>query len=257
MSKLGVDAVGRTSVQSPVTSIEKTRDLAWPGGLAVNTELLKWIGLIAMVADHVNMYLFNRSLPALTEIGRLAMPLFAMCLAANLARDSTGAKARWRIGGRLLVFALASSAVLTLLNNSGPPLNILYTLLLVVGVVSLLEGFEWQRVAVAILLFLLASAFVEYRWAGVAVGVSTWFMLTRPPNGLSALLWVLCVTALYGENNGVHWALLSLPIFILACAWRVPIGRTKWFFYCFYPVHLAVLAAIRVPIAKTGYLFIP
>ena len=49
-------------------------------------EGLKWVGLLLMTGDHVNKYLFAERLPGLSELGRLAMPIFGFVLAYNLAR---------------------------------------------------------------------------------------------------------------------------------------------------------------------------
>jgi len=49
-------------------------------------EGLKYLALLFMIGDHVNKYLFNATLPGLFELGRLAMPLFGIVMAYNLAR---------------------------------------------------------------------------------------------------------------------------------------------------------------------------
>src|SRR4249920_2578087 len=52
-------------------------------------EGLKWLGLLLMTGDHVNKYLFAEQLSGLSELGRLAMPIFGFVLAYNLARPGT------------------------------------------------------------------------------------------------------------------------------------------------------------------------
>jgi uncharacterized membrane protein len=58
-------------------------------------ELLKWFALLAMVVDHVNAVFYARELGAwATVVGRLAMPVFSIVLAYNLARPGADLR-RW------------------------------------------------------------------------------------------------------------------------------------------------------------------
>lgn len=48
-------------------------------------ELVKWLAFIAMVVDHVDLVMFNRSVPWMFEVGRFAAPAFAICFGIGLA----------------------------------------------------------------------------------------------------------------------------------------------------------------------------
>ena len=67
-------------------------------------EALKWLGLVLMVLDHANKYLFAHAIPGAFEAGRLAMPIFGFVLAYNLARRIhwEGAYYRTDIGYRAI-----------------------------------------------------------------------------------------------------------------------------------------------------------
>jgi hypothetical protein len=49
-------------------------------------ELLKWIALLAMTGDHVAKVVFGGYVPVVSELGRIAFPLFALVMACNLAQ---------------------------------------------------------------------------------------------------------------------------------------------------------------------------
>ena len=49
-------------------------------------ELLKWIALLAMTGDHVAKVVLGGYVPVVSELGRIAFPLFALVMACNLAQ---------------------------------------------------------------------------------------------------------------------------------------------------------------------------
>lgn len=51
-------------------------------------ELLKWIALVFMTFDHVVKALLDGYVPVLSELGRIAFPVFALIMAFNLAQPS-------------------------------------------------------------------------------------------------------------------------------------------------------------------------
>ena len=79
-------------------------------------EALKWIALVLMTGDHVNKYLFNGTIPALFNAGRVALPLFIFVLAYNLARPGTLERGAYpRTMKRLALFGvLATPAFIAL-----------------------------------------------------------------------------------------------------------------------------------------------
>ena len=50
-------------------------------------------------------------------------------------------------------------------------------------------------------------------------------------------------------------ALASLPLLLVASRVDLPMPRLRWAFYAYYPLHLAALWLIRIPMSKAGYLF--
>lgn len=212
-------------------------------------EALKWTAALLMVLDHVNKYLFHETLPVVFQIGRMVMPIFVFVLAYNLARPAALARGVYaRMTGRLAFWGLLASPMTLMLNGSLVnvhawwPLNILFALLCIVALIRLIEQGGSKPLAAAAAVFLIAGAFVEFLWFGLACGVSAWGYC-RKPTLFRLLLWVLG-TASLAIVNGNAWALAALPLLIYASGVCIPVPRLRWAFYALYPMHLLVLLMI-------------
>lgn len=207
-------------------------------------EALKWLGLVLMVLDHVNKYLLGEAHPALFDLGRMVTPIFGFVLMHNLARPGAlAAGMHGRVMRRLLAFgALATPMFVALVGWW--PLNILFMLLLATGVVWLIERGGSLRLALALCAFVVAGAVVEFWWFGVLSCLGAWFYCRRP-TAFRLALWTLAVASLWIVNRNFA-ALAALPLIWGACQVDIPLARHRWFFYAFYPAHLAVIwAALR------------
>lgn len=206
-------------------------------------EWLKWIALLLMTGDHVAKIVYGGYVPVVSELGRVAFPLFAMVMACNLAQPGADALKSLR---RLLPWAVLAQPFYALTFNSVLPLNVLWTFALVAACLALQQR---GRSGWAMALFALGGMWVEYRWFGAGLVLAWWLFYrsacTRPAvrhelvfHGLLAVatLGLLCL------YNGNGWALLALPLVALLgrCSWPIP--RTRWFFYLYYIGHLAALA---------------
>lgn len=218
---------------------------------------LKWLGLLLMTGDHVSKYLFNGTVEWLYYLGRLAMPLFVFVLAYNLARpDALVRGAYQRTLWRLVVAGCVATPPFLALGGLGVswwPLNIMFTLASIVFVLYLIE---LQTVASRIgagLVLMLAGSLVEFWWPAIALGLAIWLYCRRP----SLVYAGLALTALGAlwPINGNLWAFAVVPVVVVASrvSWLVP--RSRWFFYAYYPGHLALLWLIRIPMSRAGYLF--
>ncbi len=207
-------------------------------------EALKWLAFALMLIDHVNKYLFDWTVPWMFNVGRLAMPVFAMVLGYNLARFSP---ADTRGLGRLLARLTFSAAVASVpfialdkLSAGGWwPLNILATLATAVAVLLLWRSSFVLHRSAAVLVFILGGALGEFFWPAIGI-VLVSCSYARAPNAMALAVGLGC-TAVLGLINGNAWALAGLVVVALASQVRLNVPRLSWFFYVAYPAHLALL----------------
>lgn len=227
-----------------MTAGGRTASLLPPIRLSDGTvEGLKWLGLGLMTIDHINKYLLHERVAALFAVGRLALPLFAVVLAFNLARPGTLERRVYlRVLGRLTLVAALSEIPFIALGGLAwgwYPFDILVTLIVSSAIMWLIDlGGTW-RVTLAVLLFLVGGAMVEFWWPGVALCVAAWAYCRRPAWWALAL-WVAATAALYMINRNL-WALAAFPLIFYAPHARWEIPRIRYAFYAYYPVHLAVI----------------
>jgi len=212
---------------------------------------IKWTALVLMVFDHVNKYLYTEHLPVIFQLGRIVMPMFGFVLAYNLARP--GALARGvhsRMLYRLMLAGLAASPMFIILNgmyvttNAWWPLNILFTLMLTVSLTYLIDRGGIKNYLLAIVVFLVGGAFVEYLWMGVLCCLAAW-LFCRKASPSRLLLWFLGTLSLT-VVNGNAWALVAVPIVLVAGRIPFRLPRLTWAFYTFYPAHLLILLGVRL-----------
>jgi hypothetical protein len=220
-------------------------------------EALKWLALVLMTGDHVDKYLFNGTIEALYAAGRGAMPLFVFVLAYNLARPGAlenGAYLRTLM--RLTLAGLAATPPFIALGGLAAgwwPLNILFMLAALTAILYLVEGDRPGGYLAAAAVFGLGGALVEFWWPGLALGVAVWGYCKKP--NWAAL--VLAITALLSLwfVNGNQWALVVIPAILASFYLELPLPRLSGLFYAYYPIHLAALWLIRIPMSHAGYLF--
>jgi hypothetical protein len=223
-------------------------------------EALKWLGLILMTGDHVNKYLFNGTLPGLFEAGRLCLPIFVFVLAYNLTRPDAlihGVYARTM--KRLAIFGILASVPFIALNLGHlydwplAPLNVLFTLLVITVMAYLIEKNGIVNRVAAFVVFLLGGWLVEYWWPAVALGLAFW-MHCKQPSWLTAFFALLFCALLWFINKNL-WAMAALPLIMITTHIDLSVPRLRRVFYFYYPLHLAMLWLIRIPMSKAGYLF--
>ncbi len=214
------------------------------------TELLKWIALVLMLGDHINKFLFNGNYSDfLFNAGRLCLPIFVFVLAANLVKTDKSTHKRTML--RIFIFGVIASVPYYLL-GAALPLNVLFTLLLIVVVIYLMELRAAPAYFLAAVAFILGGAFVEYWWPAIIMGVALFYFLKYGSKLCAALALTALVSLFY--INGNHYALLALPLILITPKFSA-IPRLRWAFYIFYPLHLAALLLVRIPMAAAGYLF--
>jgi hypothetical protein len=203
-------------------------------------EVLKLAALVAMVADHANKYALDHAYPMMEHIGRLAFPLFALVVAANL-RWNTADPQRYFI--RLAVWGMASQAIYTWATGH-THLNVLLTLGIGVQLVLAVEALRQHSSVVGVLwlmVVIVATLSCDYRLTGPLLVMLFYGWFARP-GPYTALLAILGVAALNTSLLFAPAALASLIVAGVVAWWRPSLPRlTRYWFYPFYPTHLALI----------------
>ena len=214
---------------------------------------LKLIAAFTMLLDHAGILLFPR-VGLLRILGRLAYPIFAFMIAEGCRYTKN--KLRYF----LTVFGLGTACQLVYYFVSGDTyLNILLTFSLSILLIYLLHaahGAQTQEKR-AIWSVLFCAGFlgvyglnqvltIDYGFWGVMTPVLAAFPLRKGKTGskLPVLMLFAGLLFLAAELGGMqYWSLLAVPVLLLYSGKR---GRAnlKYFFYIFYPLHLAALQGI-------------
>ena len=223
---------------------------ARPAPIAIDNgalEAAKWIGLAAMTIDHVNTYLMHGRHAWMYQVGRVAMPLFGIALAAHLACphavERNGPAAR--MTPRLAVFALLAQIPFTLLRGGPwPPtlLNTMALLLLVVVFLRLRTAPRRSYRVAAWAALVVGGAAVEFWWLGAALILTarSWLMQATAQRAFAAALALALLCALTASVVP-----LAAPVIVyLLARGRARMPRVRLLFYGYYPLHLAALVAL-------------
>lgn len=220
----------------------------------LNGNHLKLIASFTMLLDHAGILLFPH-VRLFRILGRLAYPIFAYMIAEGCRYT------RNKLRYFLLVFGLGAVCQLVYYFFTGDTyLNILLTfscsILLVYALQAMYQAKTWQKEALWSIVF--AAGFlgaygltrilsIDYGFWGIMTPVFASFAFARKmPRWASVLLLGAGLVLLAADLGGIqHYGLLALPLLLLYSGER---GKTrmKYFFYIFYPVHLAVLQGIAM-----------
>lgn len=215
-------------------------------------EAIKWLAVLLMTLDHVNYHLLQGAYPWMYSAGRIALPLFVFTLAYHLAMPSAvgdRVALALRVLERLLPIAVISSLPyleLNLFRIGFFPLNILFTLAAGTAMVALIDSSTKWGSPLAVVLFASLGAIVDYQWTGVGLFIACWQFFRRP-----RLFWgvaTLILLVLLVKANQNYWALASVPLIALVFALKLPVRRIKGALYYYYPLHLYVLAVLKIAV---------
>ncbi|MBH1651582.1 conjugal transfer protein [Stenotrophomonas maltophilia] len=197
-------------------------------------ELLKWLALVLMTGDHLVTVFHLRYVPVLSELGRVAFPVFALVMAFNLAQPGADAAKSAR---RLAIWGIAATPVAVLAFGQLLPLNVLLTFAAAAICIWSIERRYWALVA---FLAVVAPVWLDYAWPGVWLVLVGWWFYQGQGRHPWPVLFCMGLLCLY---NGNGWALLAIPALRLGQL-KVCVPRSGRAFYCYYVGHLALLAAL-------------
>ena len=212
---------------------------------------LKMIAMLLMTVDHIGAYLLTQY-SVLRIIGRLAMPVFAFMIAEGCRYT----KNRLRYLLTIATFALVCQVVYWVFQHSLIQC-ILVTFSLSVLLIYVLEYACREKSVLSVILAIITLAAVcwicnglpdilpgfriDYGLFGVLLPVAVYFGKTRPQQ-LAFAAADLALLAM-GPYSHQWYALLSLPLLALYNGKRGK-GKLKYFFYFYYPLHLAAIYGI-------------
>ena len=206
-----------------------------------------------MTVDHINKYLFHGASEAAFAMGRFALPIFVSVVAVNLG-TARGTPPFNRMARRLAVAAVIATLPYSKLGgllHAVYPLNVLFTLLVLVSVLSLRTKGKGRAAAIV---FLGGGALVEYWWPALILGMGIFAYSRRP--SIQAVGTVLVGLGGLSVINGNGWAFCALPILVLASRVCVPLPRMRLLFYAYYPIHLFAILIARIPLERAGHLYL-
>lgn len=233
----------------------------------LNGNTLKIIAALSMLIDHIGVILLP-DVAILRIIGRIAFPIYAFMIAEGCAYTKN--KLRYFLS----VFSLGAACQLVYsIYDSSAYMGILITFSLSILVVYAMQYLkntlfvaDGNRIkqCLAVVAFLFAIAGVYFLNEIVPIDYGFWGCMTpafaslfRKPHANTLALWEkldnqilhvlmlgICLTILSCVSGGVQlYSLLAIPLLLLYSGERGKL-KMKYFFYIFYPVHLAILEGI-------------
>ncbi len=211
----------------------------------LNASQIKLLACFCMLADHIGYFLLPEVI-FLRIIGRLTMPIFAYFVAEGYLHT----KSVKRYGLRLFLFAIFYQPIFALCMHTNT-FSIFSTLFL--GLLSIIvSAYVRQKSSSSLLSYLSAAGVIllgfwipcEYQAYGVAM-VYTAYLFRKKPYALvmSWLLLNLAYAIPYLPELPIQvFSMLALLFIFLYNGERGEIN--KWFFYCFYCLHIPLLALL-------------
>ncbi len=245
--------------------------------LNTDTGFLKLIAITTMAIDHVGAAILPQY-PILRVIGRVAFPIFAYSLAVGCVY--THDMRRYML--RMLLLALISqplyalglnhtTAAMNAVSWTGDPLrsalswylmswnrpSILLSLMAGMLLIWCFKDKKYAMAAVVAGVILYFQGYLDYGWRGVALMLLFYAFLEQPG---ASFLWILGFMLWWGVSGGGGYqigpvrfstqtfAIMALPVIYLPT--KTGLKLPKWFFYLFYPLHLAAIYAAQLMIAR-------
>ena len=218
--------------------------------LGLSNNQLKILAMVSMTLDHVGVYLFPQVL-WLRIVGRLAFPIYAFMIAEGCRHTRSPGRYLGCLAGLAAICQVVSYIATGSLYQC-----ILVTFSLSVGLILLVRNARqkqtvlswlWVGAATALAVFLChglpkllpgTDYAIDYDFIGVMTPVLVYLCAGKLPQliALAACLAGLC----FGNWEWQAFGLLAVPLIALYNGTRGK-WKLKWFFYLFYPVHLALI----------------
>lgn len=230
----------------------------------MNTFWLKIIACVTMLLDHTAVMLNQVGLSeksmlfiGMRSIGRMAFPIFAFLIATGFRYTRNRPNYLLRlmvcavVSQPFFIWLLAQKDVLINLPHHWNTLFTLATGILCLMTLELYRQNErskalWLAIPLAPMLILMTTEFwdTDYGITGVLLILMLYLLPSDRPalSALLVLLWGWCL-----RTPDLPTMLGFLPAATAIFFYNQQPGRKiKWFFYAFYPAHLAALCLVRL-----------
>lgn len=218
-----------------LTSVDKA-GYSFPG---LSGSALKVIALVSMLVDHSAYYLLEHGTTlheAMRCFGRVAFPVFAFLIAEGFAHTRN----RLRYFLTLLGFAVISEVPWFLLNGADGTHNVMFTLALGVGALTIFDKYHQRKFVCSCMIALIAifatCLGTDYEWRGIMLIVICYMMRKHR----SLLLLFMLPLMIYYSIIGTIMATIVLSLYDGTRGF-IQGSTAKFGFYAFYPVHLLLL----------------
>ena len=225
-------------------------------------DVLKCVALVAMLIDHMNDILLSPSSLLLYAVGRMAMPLFALIFAFNMAKQPARAQ---ELAKRQWKWAIITQPFFAFAFYGHQPwyaLNILFVFAVCSQLIAWVHSqtkYCWIKSILLIAIFVWPLSLASYGLAGIAFVLISVLMLTSlTPGRVVLLLWVLSLISLNAYSlmtapiiEVVVFAIiptLCLPLFMLTLTDSAKAAGKRFLprqtFYWLYCGHLFLLGLV-------------
>ena len=208
----------------------------------LTSNMLKLLAAFSMLLDHAGLLFFPHAM-GFRIAGRLAFPIFAFMIAEGCKYTRN----RWRYWG--MIAGLAAVCQIVYFVAAGDTyLSVLVTFSLAIPVVYALQEFQktkkwcWAMVFGGLTLavaFLNEILTIDYGFCGCMLPVWAALIPGAPVAGL-----LLGLILLASDIGGLQWYSLLAVLPLLCYNGTVGKRKMKYFFYIFYPAHLAALQGL-------------
>ena len=218
----------------------------------INANQLKIFGALTMLIDHVGLMFFPE-IQFFRIIGRLSFPVFAYMISEGCSHTSNKLKYFLRI------FSLAFFCqVVYYIAEKSLYMSILVTFSISILLIFLLQyarslsgfrkflGFTGFGVALAVVLTITGIVEIDYGFWGILVPV---FASISDDRNKKLFFFTIGLFLLSMSSGGIQRICLLSVILLYFYDGERGKANLKYFFYIFYPLHLALLEGIYIMVA--------
>ncbi|MDO4269335.1 MAG: TraX family protein [Eubacteriales bacterium] len=225
----------------------------------LDTNFLKLVAILSMLIDHIGGA-FYPDIGWFRWVGRLAFPIFCYCMTVGLLYTRNVKKYLLRLG----LFAVVSQPVYVLAFHPHDFLaeftnwNIFFTLFLSLLAMYGLKERKWWLFVLAF--FVVSWWNFDYSGMGIELMLIFYLCRNRPLLGAGLYL-LLTVPPAFHAHAGdplnltlggltLDWTFsVAFAVLFIYIPTHFDLKIPKWFFYAFYPAHLAAIAIIQFVIS--------